>query len=92
MAMDFSYMTPANPLWDEFINRMVGDEGCNFRIREEDGENIWNCHGDHKFATAILEDMGMNVPLSLAYFERNGGHCDCEIVFNVELHKDSVVM
>jgi hypothetical protein len=78
-------MTPEHPRWAEFTNRLGGPEGCDFRE-----DNTWRCHGGHdkRFATAILEDMAktedINVAGSLAYYDQNGGHCDCEILFNVD--------
>ncbi len=77
-------MTPTHPRWDEFIQRLQGPEGCNFR--KENGGITWNCPGGRQKPQArrILEDMEMDVDLSLAFFEERGGYCDCEVVFNVE--------
>ena len=78
-------MTAEHERWEEFCERLGGPEGCNFR-EAEDGRTIWNCNGgtDKSLATAILEQMGgFDIPASLAYFEANGGYCDCEILFNV---------
>ncbi len=75
-------MTPNHPEWEEFMDRLSGEEGCNFT------EEGWTCYGGHdkRFATAILQSMqGVDVEASLLYFEDHGGHCDCEIVFNVDL-------
>lgn len=79
-------MTPAHTLWDEFIERLEGPEGCNFQ-EDEHGKITWRCMGgsDKSFATAILETMlNIDVAGSLRFFERYGGYCDCEILFNVE--------
>ena len=75
-------MTTKHPRWDEFCNRLEGSEGCNFT------EESWTCYGgyDKRFATAILGTMeGVDIEKSLAYFEENGGHCDCEILFNIDV-------
>lgn len=85
-------MTPEHPLWDDFLLRLEGPEGCNFvEQRPGDPSSItWQCSNgeDRPFATAILEDMRLEgVPIdiqeSLDYMRECGGHCDCEIVFNV---------
>ena len=42
-----------------------------------------NCKDDYRHARLVLQDMGMNEAASLAYCRKHGGHCDCEILFNV---------
>lgn len=78
-------MTPKHDLWGEFMTRLEGPEGCDFR--EDENENVtWKCNGgtDKSKARAILESMpGVDVTGSLEFFEARGGHCDCEIIFNV---------
>lgn len=85
-------MAPEHPLWDEFRERLEGPEGCNFQGEDdEEGKLIvdtvtWKCAGgkDKSLATAILETISdVDIPASLAFFEEHGGHCDCEILFNV---------
>ena len=76
---------PGDPRWSEFIERLAGPEGCDFR---EDPAWSWVCHGgrDKRFSAAILAAMGFSpaaIRASLSYFERQGGYCDCEVVFNV---------
>jgi hypothetical protein len=73
---------PGHPRWMEFLQRLCGPEGCNFT------ETRWTCFGgdDKRFSRGILAEMGLSSPaiaISLAYFEDHGGHCDCEVVFNV---------
>jgi hypothetical protein len=59
-------------------------EGCDWS--EDD---TWHCHDDHRFARAILEDMGgIDVKASLTFFEEHGGRCDCTILLNVDLDPD----
>jgi len=86
-------MTPDSPHWEEFISRLEGPEGCNFQADYDDeGEIIadtvtWECEGgeDKSKAAAILRTIPkIDVAASLAFFEEQGGYCDCEIVFNVE--------
>jgi hypothetical protein len=81
-------MTPVHPRWDEFCDRLEGPEGCNFKEKKPgDAKSVtWKCSSStaRPLAKAILEDMGMDVKKSLSFFEKHGGYCDCEILFNVE--------
>lgn len=84
-------MSPKHPRWRNFIRRLEGREGCNFREKKPgDATSItWRCRGGHDktYATAILKKVGgIDIAGSLAYFDDHGGHCDCEIVFNVSTH------
>lgn len=78
-------MTPNHPRWKEFCNRLAGPEGCDFK-KKPDGNAAWTCAGgnDRTFAAKILKAMNMDVAASLAFFSERGGHCDCEILFNVQ--------
>jgi hypothetical protein len=71
-------MRPDHPRWLEFCEMLAGPTGCNFR---KEGM-AWNCGGDHRFARRLLPQFGVDVEKSIAYFEENGGYCDCEILFN----------
>lgn len=84
-------MVPGHSRWDEFCNKLEGPEGCNFR-KDEGGEIIWDCDwtGKRPKTRAILSAMGMDVEGSLAYFTEEGGHCDCEVLFNVRAGKSEV--
>jgi len=77
-------MTPAHPKWAEFVTRLAGPEGCHFR--QVQGQFVSDCDGEpsRPKATALLKDYDVDVEASLAYFDEHGGHCDCEVVFNVE--------
>jgi hypothetical protein len=55
----------------------------------------WLCDGDgsgasdpakvHRHAKHVMAQMGgVDIPASLAYFGEHGGHCDCEILWNVD--------
>jgi hypothetical protein len=74
-------MTPNHPRWDDFCQELEGENGCNFR---EDSFN-WDCKGgyDKSKTEKILKNYNVNIQESLKYFEEHGGHCDCEILFNV---------
>ena len=82
-------MTPDHPRWDEFAEILEGPEYCDFREKEPgNAESItWRCEGgmNKPYAKVILEKMGgFDVASSLKYFEEHGGHCDCEILMNVQ--------
>jgi hypothetical protein len=77
-------MNQEHELWNDFLNRLQGPEGCNFI--EKGGDTAWECKGgmNKDFATAILKTIpNIDIEGSLSFFEENGGHCDCEILFNV---------
>lgn len=73
--------------WNEFLGRLEGPEGCNFRDNSI-GEAIWNCpkrEGQSR-AKRILRRMGYSpahIKRVLQFCTENGGYCDCTIVFNV---------
>ena len=75
-------MTPKHPRWNEFCVRLAGPEGCDFK-----DNHTWKCDNtsNRPFATAILKTMTeIDIAASMEYFDDNGGHCDCEILFNVD--------
>jgi hypothetical protein len=83
-------MKPGHPRWSEFIGRLKGPEGCNFIAHElgNPASITYRCLGgkDKSKAIAIMKEMGgLNIRGSLLYFEKHGGFCDCEILFNVEV-------
>ena len=81
-------MAREHPRWEEFLARLEGPEGCNFRQADpNDIETLtWDCNGgkNKDYAKKILAEMGgIDIDESLKYFDLNGGHCDCEILFNM---------
>ncbi len=83
-------MTPEHELWEQFTNDLSGPKGCDFQFPPK-GSFTWDCAGgtDKAFATTLLQEMeDVDVEGSLKYFEDNGGHCDCEILFNVDNNKE----
>ena len=82
-------MTPEHELWQEFVDRLSGPEGCNIS-KDNNGDLKWYCSGGSQTkAIAILESIpGINVEKSLLYFEEHGGYCDCEILLNVDKTTD----
>lgn len=80
--------------WWEFYEKLAGEEGCNFRSENDENgaeRTVWNCSSsvERPFCRAILEKMGgIDVEATLDYFGEHGGHCDCEVVFNVAPDED----
>jgi hypothetical protein len=74
-------MTPINPRWHEFCDKLAGDNyRCNGCLRFENGTL-----NPDSFAVQILSEMGnLDIESSIAFFERHGGFCDCEILLNVQ--------
>ena len=73
-------LTPTHPRWNEFVS-VLG-----FLVRTN------GCDGDraHPHAKAAMTNMGnVDIEASLDYFQHHGGHCDCEILFNVEARRDA---
>lgn len=88
-------LTPENYRWPEFLDRLAGPEGCNFRyLKDGSADQTWDCACGHdkSKATAIMTKMNetlppdqqIDIPKTLEYFDNHGGYCDCEITFNVE--------
>ena len=83
-------MRPGHRRWFEVLHRLEGPEGCDFRRVDPTPGNpsgiTFNCGTgkDKSKATAILKEMGdIDIDASLRYFERHGGFCDCQVLFNV---------
>lgn len=83
-------MTTNHPEWEHFCGLLSGKEGCNFK-KDEKKRTTWRCAGgnDKSLATAILKTHFPNIDIkkSMAYFEKHGGFCDCEILFNVDARR-----
>ena len=73
-------LTPASDRWAEFmfkLNRALS-------VDVEDSRSSC-CEHNHQHAKEIMEEMGgIDIPKSIAFFQDNGGYCDCEICFNVD--------
>lgn len=82
-------MIPGHPKWEEFSKRLEGPDGCNFHYKEglpRIPQNIaWDCGGgEFRLARFLLKQYpDVEVEASIAYYKAHGGHCDCEVVFNV---------
>jgi hypothetical protein len=97
-------MTPDHPKWNEFLYRVFdGRTQAEVKRDESDGidksEEMPRCNGPLKnadgtlnrksYAVRALKTMGMDVKSSVEFFEKHGGYCDCEILFNVEESYDN---
>jgi hypothetical protein len=72
-------MTPEHPRWGEFCARL--DEALQ---HSPAGCNGCGHPAGHEGARAILSTMAdIAVAASLRYFAEHGGHCDCEVLFNI---------
>lgn len=85
------YMNREHSKWKEFLDRLEGREGCDFKEKIPGDKNsvTWKCKGgkNKNFAEKILKKMGFDdkqIKKSFNYFESHGGYCDCEILFNVD--------
>lgn len=65
-------MTRENPSWRVFCELLYAAGPC-------------DCSNSRPNARAVLNSMQCDVERSLAYFEENGGHCDCEVLMNVDI-------
>ena len=71
-------MTKEHPKWEEFVNRLEGPEGCDFkeRVPGKPLTETWTCLGgtDKSLAQAILKTMSeIDIAASMEYFESRGG-------------------
>jgi len=55
---------------------------CNFH--KEKGNTTWTCHGDLGFTEAWCKRNKMDFVRVKHILEFFGGHCDCEVLFNVD--------
>lgn len=82
-------MTPDHHRWHEFIELLAGPDYCDFKLA--DPENLksltWKCikKSDRPFSREILARFGgIDIETTMEYFAQHGGHCDCEVFFNVD--------
>jgi len=86
--MEKEILTPDHKRWEEFTERLEGKEGCNYKegINGDLQSVTWECDGSRErpLAKKIIEKMGaFDLMGTMKYFDDHGGHCDCEILFNV---------
>lgn len=56
---------------------------CNFH-EDDKGKTTWTCNGDLRFAEAWCKYHKMDFQRIKHILEFFGGHCDCEVLFNVD--------
>lgn len=81
----------------EFLDCLQGKEGCHFHYKGKHvSENfIWKCgrEPERPIARRILEAMGVkqqSIEKFLAWCRKNGGCCDCEIIWNCAKKLDAL--
>ena len=73
--------------WEFFFDTLAGPGYCNFR--QGPSGDTWDCKGgtDLTFTKEILGEMlddEVKRDRVLSIIDVFGGHCDCEVVFNVQ--------
>jgi hypothetical protein len=79
-------MTPKNPRWDEFVRRLEGPEGVDFRHDPEFDDVVGDCGHNFCNTAAVLARMGLpadDIEATFEYFQRQGAFCDCEVLLNL---------
>ena len=84
-------MTLDHALWEDFMDGLYGEEGCNFHLRNPDDMDsvAWTCDRSGEFPKSqrILGGMGLTpdeIKESLEDFRQNNASCDCEVFLNVD--------
>lgn len=67
---------------ENLLKFLEGPEGCNFR-EVEDGGVRWSCDGTLHKTVSWMQEYGVDIAVELPHIVLRGGHCDCEVVFNV---------
>jgi hypothetical protein len=77
-------MDRSHPQWEEFIERLAGSEGCNFRIAElwEEAHDpeTFDCDETFSIAEKVLAKYDVEINSSIEYFEDLGASCSCSLV------------
>jgi Protein of unknown function (DUF2695) len=82
-------LTPDSERWDAFADTLF------LALYPDGGDKGSTCLGDsgpgvHRYVKEIMQDMGgIDVAASLEFFMAHGGHCDCEILLNVDAMSES---
>lgn len=72
-------LTPSHPRWREFTSTL-----SDRLLAEVPAHRTSGCDNTHREAVAVMTVMGdIDIKASLTFFEKYGGYCDCEILFNV---------
>ena len=73
-------LTPLNPEWDEFIDRLM----LHIAIRENPEHHDYyhtDCDGSFRISRNIIENRfsEMDIESTIDYFKKNGWYCDCDV-------------
>ena len=75
--------------FEKFSELLEGKEGCNFteKIMGNQKSPTWKCYHDYRFTKKILKKYFKDIDAKkfIEFCKKNGGYCDCEILFNVEI-------
>ena len=77
-------LTPDSDRWDAFANTLY------LALYPDGGDKRSVCLGDsgpgvHRYAKEVMRDMGgIDIAASLEFSMAHSGHCDCEILYNVD--------
>ena len=76
-------MTPKHPRWNEFVNILLGTQGCDVRTGD-DGELIWEGDPDFRITRSVLRAMGdFDTSGTIKYLnEVYGSECDTTLLSN----------
>jgi Protein of unknown function (DUF2695) len=71
--MNTKILTPENPQWMTFLGMLAGAHCAH------------GCQHDYRHSEKIMTDIGgIDIPESIAFFQKHGGFCDCEVGLNVQ--------
>jgi hypothetical protein len=78
-------LTPDSERWDVFTETLYlalfpdGNDNKGSKCLGDSGPSV------HYYAKEVMRDMGgIDIAASLEFFQAHGGHCDCEILYNVD--------
>ena len=71
--------------FDALCEWLGGPEACNFQQQTPgDIESItWTCDGTLQLTRHWMRAHGIDEATNIPELEKRGGHCDCEVLFNV---------
>jgi len=71
-------MIPSCPRWGVFFKK----------LKRKLKSSV--CNNDYKFTREVFAEMGnIDIEASIKLFKKNGGACDCEIIFNIDEGMDT---
>ncbi len=83
--MTLEILTPESPRWSLFV-RLPGNT-----LTDGMPADTWRCGNDgrggskHRYTEAVLAELGgIDIEGTLEFFCQYGGHCDCEVLLNVD--------